>query len=138
LTRENEGHWLYFATNAHRFDVTDVHREGLIKLVSDKMLVGWKQDGRFDPTLAFLPAPLTWIEFTIPMPDGDITSATVLFHYTDEKADKNIASLNSLIVGRDGERHFLFEDVTAADDLVLRGEIRTCDLYLRRASGFYV
>jgi hypothetical protein len=47
LTRENEGHWLYFATNAHCFDVTDVHREGLIKLVSDKMLVGWKQDGRY-------------------------------------------------------------------------------------------
>jgi hypothetical protein len=58
------------------------------------------------------------------MPDGDIKSATVLFHYTDEKADKNIASLNSLIVGRKGERHYLFEDVTAADDLVLRGEPR--------------
>jgi len=48
------------------------------------MLEGWHRDKRFDPTLAFLPAPTTWIECILPMAgqDGDIQVANVLF--TDE------------------------------------------------------
>ena len=47
--------------DAHCFDVTDA--ADLIGSLGAKLFMEHNDEGRFDPTLAFLPAPKTWIEY---------------------------------------------------------------------------
>jgi hypothetical protein len=111
------------AMHSHFFDISEIYREGLLKVVADKMLEGWRQDGRFDPTLAFVPAESTWIECFVPVKTtknqrGGFTTVTFLLRQPDGEN----ATLSSLIIAHNGDRHFLSEYGMLPDMLALRRE----------------
>lgn len=110
-------------TNAHCFELNEIYQEGLLKLVTDKMLEGWQQNHRFDPTLAFLPAPVTWIEFAQPInhprhPHAMFRTGTILVRQSEDET----ALIHSLLVASDGDNHYLSEFGTLEYPLRLRSE----------------
>lgn len=60
-SRELKADVLDRIADAHCFDVTDAAE--LIAGLGSKLFFEHNEEGRFDPTLAFLPAPKTWIEY---------------------------------------------------------------------------